>query len=279
MEARYFNGLVVEVPETVLPLKDTVIKFNSVDLLTWPSFTETLFEHLRPLPSSIDPSNKRLWNLSFASAFSGKKIVTVSNTDKYITPSSMLSSGHFSSNQAGQLKVLVVLTSTQVIDRQEPITPLRPDEYSTPPKENRKRRIKEEDKTPSLVHKKRIKQEKDVERGNETKREEIKQEIHVKTEQYDPDTDTSSPGLTCNELDMEEMEHSLSDLVSNSIDDGIRDENDAEQEAGQGGENEDETKNALEFVRSQADSAKLKTDLIRWAYRQQASMSPLVELK
>ncbi|OAQ57511.1 TPR domain protein [Pochonia chlamydosporia 170] len=251
LEARYFNGLVVEVPKTVLPLKDTVIKFNSVDLLTWPSFTKTLFEHLRPLPSSINASNKRLWNLSFASAFSGKKIVTVSNTDKYITPSSMLSSGHFSSNQAGQLKVLVVLTSTQVINRQEPITPLRPDKYSTPPKENRKRRIKEEDKTPSLVHKKRIKQEKDIERGNKTKREEIKQEIHVKTEQYDPDTNTSSPGLTCNKLDMEElgeMEHSLSNLVSNSIDNGIRDKNDTEQEAGQEGENKDETKNAMEFV-------------------------------
>ncbi|KJK73668.1 hypothetical protein H634G_11057 [Metarhizium anisopliae BRIP 53293] len=282
LEARYFNGLVVEVPETVLPLKDTVIKFNSVDLLTWPSFTETLFEHLRPLPSSIDPSNKSLWSLSFASAFSGKKIVTVPNTDKHITPSSMLASGHFPNNQAGQLKVLVVLTSTQVIDRQEPITPLRPDEYSTPTKENKKRRIKQEDKTPSLVHKKRIKQEKDVERGNETKRDEIKQEIHVKTEQYDPDADTSSPGLTCNELDVEElgeMEHSPSDLVSNSIDDGIRDEDDAEQEAGQEGEYEDETKNAQELVRSQADSAKLKTDLIRCAYRQQASMSPLVELK
>jgi hypothetical protein len=104
LETRYFNGLVVEVPETVLPLKDTVIKFSSADLLTWPSFTETLFDHLRPLPPTIDPANKDLWGLSYASTFSGKKIVSVPNTDKYMTPASMLASGHFSNKQAGQLK-------------------------------------------------------------------------------------------------------------------------------------------------------------------------------
>jgi len=96
LETRYFNGLIVEVPETVLPLKDTVIKFSSADLLTWPSFTESLFDHLRPLPGNIDPANKELWSLSYASAFSGKKIVTISNLEKYTSPASMLASGHFS---------------------------------------------------------------------------------------------------------------------------------------------------------------------------------------
>ncbi|KAH7175199.1 hypothetical protein EDB81DRAFT_895588 [Dactylonectria macrodidyma] len=95
LETKYFNGLAVEVPETVLPLKDTVIKFSSVDLLTWPSFTAILFHHLRPLLPTIDITNRDLWSLSYASGFSGKKIVTVPNTDKYTTPSSMLASGHF----------------------------------------------------------------------------------------------------------------------------------------------------------------------------------------
>ena len=90
LETRYFNGLIVEVPETVLPLKDTVIKFSSADLLTWPSFTESLFDHLRPLPGNIDPANKELWSLSYASAFSGKKIVTISNLEKYTSPASIL---------------------------------------------------------------------------------------------------------------------------------------------------------------------------------------------
>ncbi|KID81383.1 hypothetical protein MGU_11253 [Metarhizium guizhouense ARSEF 977] len=84
LETRYFNGLAVEIPETVLPLKDTVIKFSSADLLTWPSFTTILFDHLRPLPPAIDLTNRDLWSLSYASSFSGKKIVTVSNTDKVI---------------------------------------------------------------------------------------------------------------------------------------------------------------------------------------------------
>lgn len=94
LESKYFNGLAVEVPETVLPLKDTVLKFSSVDLLTWPSFTAILFDHLHPLPPTIDLTNRDLWTLSYASSFSGKKIVTVPNTDKYTTPSSMLASGH-----------------------------------------------------------------------------------------------------------------------------------------------------------------------------------------
>lgn len=34
LETRYFNGLAIEVLETVLPLKDTVIKFSAADLLT-----------------------------------------------------------------------------------------------------------------------------------------------------------------------------------------------------------------------------------------------------
>src|SRR6185312_15526795 len=57
LEARYFNGLAVEVPETVLPLEDTVIKFSAADLLTWSSFIDILFDHLRPLPPTIDPTN------------------------------------------------------------------------------------------------------------------------------------------------------------------------------------------------------------------------------
>jgi hypothetical protein len=72
LETRYFNGLAVEVPETVLPLKGTVIKFSSSDLLTWPSFTAILFDHLRPLPPTIDLTNRDLWGLSYASSFSGK---------------------------------------------------------------------------------------------------------------------------------------------------------------------------------------------------------------
>ncbi|KAM6514177.1 hypothetical protein FALCPG4_015335 [Fusarium falciforme] len=160
LEAKYFNGLAVGVPETVLSLKDTVIKFSTADLLTWPSFTGTFFDHLRPLPPTVDPTNKDLWTVSYASNFSGKKIVTVSNTDKYTTPSSMLASGHFSNNQAGQLKVLVVLTSTEAVDKQEPVTRLRPDEYSAPVKEGKKRKVKEEADTTDIGQ--------------------VKQEIHVK---------------------------------------------------------------------------------------------------
>ncbi|KAM4060898.1 hypothetical protein HRG_014368 [Hirsutella rhossiliensis] len=189
LETRYFNGLAVEVPETVLPLKDAVIKFPSADLLTWPSFTETLFDHLRPLPPTIDPANKDLWNLSYASTFSGKKIVTVPNTDKYMTPSSMLASGHFSNNQAGQLKVLVVLTSTDVVDKQEPVTPLRPDQCSTPVKEDKKRRVKQEDISPASRRKKRVKQE-----------EQVKEEIRVKIKHEEPVSTSSCQSPTCDEL-------------------------------------------------------------------------------
>ncbi|KAH6952504.1 hypothetical protein BKA56DRAFT_638371 [Ilyonectria sp. MPI-CAGE-AT-0026] len=132
LEIRYFNSLAIEIPETVLPLKDT------------PSFTQILFNHLRPLPSTINPTNKELWSLSYASSFSGKKIVTIPNINKYITPSSMLASGHFSNNQAGQLKMLIVLTSADVVDKQEPITPLRPDEYSTSVRKDKKQKVKKE---------------------------------------------------------------------------------------------------------------------------------------
>ncbi|KAK1702951.1 uncharacterized protein BDZ83DRAFT_595469 [Colletotrichum acutatum] len=159
LEVRYFNGLAVEVPETVLPLKDTVIKFSSTDLLTWPSFTATLFDHLRPLPSTVDPTNKELWSISYASSFSGKKIVTVPNIDKYPGPSAMLAPGHFGNNQAGQLKVLLVLTSTDVIDKQESVTPLRPEEYPTPVKEEKKRRVKQENTSPAPQRQKRVKHE------------------------------------------------------------------------------------------------------------------------
>lgn len=184
LEARYFNGLSVEIPETVLPLKDTVIKFSSADLLTWPSFTDILFDYLRPLPDTIDPTNKDLWSISYASSFSGKKIVTVPNTDKYITPSSMLASGHFSNNQAGQLKVLVVLTSTEVVDKQEPVTPLRPEEYSTPTKDNKKRKMKQEDSSPASERKKRLKRGARVKReGGNVGGDQVKQEIHVKIEE------------------------------------------------------------------------------------------------
>lgn len=187
LETRYFNGLTVEIPETVLPLKDTVIKFSSADLLTWPSFTAILFDHLRPLPPAIDLTNRDLWSLSYASSFSGKKIVTVPNTDKYATPSSMLASGHFGNNQAGQLKVLVVLTSTDVVDKQEPVTPLRPDEYSTPVKEEKKRKVKREDTSPASKPKKRIKREKQMKQEKDNvETDEIRQEINVKTEQGEP---------------------------------------------------------------------------------------------
>ncbi|KAM0272851.1 hypothetical protein ACHAQH_008565 [Verticillium albo-atrum] len=166
LETRYFNGLTVEVPETVLPLKDTVIKFSSADLLTWPSFTANLFDHLRPLPPAIDLTNRDLWSLSYASNFSGKKIVTVPNTDKYATPSN-------------------------VVDKQESVTPLRPDEYVTPVKEEKKRKIKREDTSPVSERRKRIKREKQMkqEKGK-VDTDEIRQEINVKME---PDEPWSSP--------------------------------------------------------------------------------------
>ncbi|KAH7124546.1 hypothetical protein EDB81DRAFT_846881 [Dactylonectria macrodidyma] len=163
LETRYFNGLAVEVLETVLLLKDT------------PSFTAILFDHLRPLLPTIDLTNRDLWSLSYALSFSSKKIVTVLNTDKYTTPSSMLASGHFGNNQVGQLKVLVVLTSTDVVNKQEPVTPLRPDEYSTLVKEEKKR--------------KRIKQE-----------EYVKQGVHIKVKPEEPVLTAFRQSLTDDEL-------------------------------------------------------------------------------
>ncbi|KAK0367527.1 hypothetical protein CLIM01_15116 [Colletotrichum limetticola] len=71
----------------------------------------------------------------------------------------MLASGHFGNNQAGQLKVLLVLTSTDVIDKQESVTPLRPEEYPTPVKEEKKRRVKQEDTSPAPQRQKRVKHE------------------------------------------------------------------------------------------------------------------------
>jgi hypothetical protein len=229
LETRYFNSLAVEVPETVLPLKDIVIKFHSADLLTWPSFTQTLFEHLRPLPSTIDPTNKELWSLSYASAFSGKKIITVPNTDKYATPSSMLASGHFSNNQAGQLKVLVVLTSTDVVDKQEPITPLRPDEYSTPVKDEKKRKVKEEDSSPAPRLKKRIKQEKIGKN-----REQVRQGKAVQISSYlnpvydEPDDIADGIVVKGDATDLSESEDH--DLMFDGVSDGDEQEADREDE-------------------------------------------------
>lgn len=201
LEARYFNGLAVEVPETVLPLKDTVIKFSAADLLTWSSFIDILFDHLRPLPPTIDPTNRDLWSLSYASTFSGKKIVTVPNTDKYTTPSSMLASGHFSNNQAGQLKVLVVLTSTDVVDKQEPVTPLRPEEYSTPTKEDKKRKVKQEEASPTSERKKRVKQKARVkEESGTAEKDQVKQEIHVRIKQEEAVTTASCRSPARDEL-------------------------------------------------------------------------------
>ena len=201
LETRYFNGLAVEVPETVLPLKDTVIKFSSADLLTWPSFTAILFDHLRPLPPTIDLTNRDLWTLSYASSFSGKKIVTVPNTDKYTTPSSMLASGHFGNNQAGQLKVLVVLTSTDVVDKQEPVTPIRPDEYSTPVKEEKKRKVKQEDTSPAPRYKKRVKQKEHIKESSTGDTDQVKQEVHVKVKPEEPVLTASRQSPTDDELE------------------------------------------------------------------------------
>ncbi|KAG7403440.1 hypothetical protein Forpe1208_v016545 [Fusarium oxysporum f. sp. rapae] len=181
LETKYFNGLAVEVPETMLPLKDTVIKFSSVDLLTWTSFTMMLFDHIQPLPPTIDLTNRDLWSLSYASSFSGKKNVSVPNIDIYATPSNMLTSGHFGNNQAGQLKVLVVLTSTEVVDKQEPVTPLRPDGYSAPVKKEKKRKVKQEGASPALNHAKSIKQEENVKKeGSAGNTDQVKQEVHIK---------------------------------------------------------------------------------------------------
>lgn len=268
LETRYFSGLAVEVPETVLPLKDTVIRFSSADLLTWPSFTASLFDHLRPLPPAIDPTNRDLWSLSYASSFSGKKIVTVPNTDKYATPSSMLASGHFGNNQAGQLKVLVVLTSTDVVDKQEPATPLRPDEYSTPVKEEKKRKVKQEDTSPASGRKKRIKKERQIKEEKGTvETDQVKQEIHVNMKQEAPLPSSSRQSPTGDELgddveetvghgdaiDLREVEDPLHDLLFSTIPVGEGSEGMADE----GDEVDDEDGEEVlvpEFVRDQVTS-------------------------
>src|SRR6185312_8006260 len=172
------------------------------------------------------------WSLSYASSFSGKKIVTVSNTDNYVTPSSMLASGHFGNNQAGQLKVMVVLTSTDVVDKQEPVTPLRPDEYSTPVKEEKKRKIKQEDTSPATGRKKRIKKERQIkEEDGPRNMDQAKQEIPVERKQEEPVPTPSSQSPTDDEREdvldeivvredvvgLGEVEDPLHDLVFRSI--------------------------------------------------------------
>lgn len=62
----------------------------------------------------------------------------------------MLASGYFLNNQSGQVKVLVVLISTDMVDKQESITPLRPDEYLMPVRKDKKRKVKQEDSCPEL---------------------------------------------------------------------------------------------------------------------------------
>jgi hypothetical protein len=179
-----------------------VIKFSSADLLTWPLFTAILFDHLRPLPATIDITNRDLWGLSYASSFSGKKIVTVPNTDKYATPSSMLASGHFGNNQAGQLKLLIVLTSTDIVDKQEPVTPLRQDEYTTPVKEEKKPKVKQEDTSHTPHRNKRAKQGEHIKKeGGARTMGQVKQEIHVKTEQEGPITTPSCQSPADGELE------------------------------------------------------------------------------
>jgi hypothetical protein len=114
----------------------------------------------------------------------------------------MLASGHFGNNQAGQLKVLVILTSTDVVDKQEPVTPLRPDEYSTPVKEERKRKVKQEDTSPALSREKRIKKEDPVKKeGSAGDTGQIQQEVHImmKPEELIPTTFCQS--LTDDELE------------------------------------------------------------------------------
>ncbi|KAK2926554.1 hypothetical protein FoTM2_013422 [Fusarium oxysporum f. sp. vasinfectum] len=61
----------------------------------------------------------------------------------------MLTSGHFGNNQAGQLKVLVVLTSTESGKK-------------------KKRKVKQESASPALNHGKRIKREENVKKEDGT---------------------------------------------------------------------------------------------------------------
>jgi hypothetical protein len=144
----------------------------------------------------------------------------------------MLASGHFGNNQAGQLKVLVVLTSTFVVDKQEPVTSLRPDEYSTLVKEEKKRKIKQEDTSPATGHKKRVKKERQMtEEDGARNMDQAKQEIPVKLKQEEPVPTPSSQSPTDDEredvfdeivvredvVDLSEVEDPLHDLVFRSI--------------------------------------------------------------
>ncbi|KAJ4211936.1 hypothetical protein NW757_014800 [Fusarium falciforme] len=149
----------------------------------------------------------------------------------------MLTSGHFSNNQAGQLKVLVVLTSTDVGDKQEPITPLRPDEYSTPAKDGKKRKVKQEDSSPAPGLKKRIKQERQINQDNGTKnREQVKQEKAVPASTYlnlayeDRNDILDNIVVKGDVVDLSESEDAATELMLDSVSDGEGDERDADQE-------------------------------------------------
>ncbi|EXL63540.1 hypothetical protein FOPG_20187 [Fusarium oxysporum f. sp. conglutinans race 2 54008] len=149
----------------------------------------------------------------------------------------MLTSGQFSNNQAGQLKVLVVLTSTDVGDKQEPITPLRTDEYSTPAKDGKKRKVKQEDSSPAPGLKKRIKQERQINQGNGTKnREQVKQEKAVPASTYlnlayeDRNDILGNIVVKGDVVDLSESEDAVTDLMLDSVSDGEGDERDADQE-------------------------------------------------
>ncbi|KAK7229615.1 hypothetical protein V2G26_001785 [Clonostachys chloroleuca] len=114
----------------------------------------------------------------------------------------MLASGHFGNNQAGQLKVLVVLTSTDVIDKQEPATPLRPDGYSTPVKEEKKRKVKQEDTSPALNCGKRIKQEAHVKKEDSAEiTDHVKKEVPIRMKPEEPVPTASCGSLTDDELE------------------------------------------------------------------------------
>lgn len=81
--------------------------------------------------------------------------------------------------------MLVVLTSADVVDKQEPITTLRPDEYSTPVRKDKKRKVKREDSSPAPELKKRIKQETQVKKEKGAKNErQVKQENTVPASSY-----------------------------------------------------------------------------------------------
>lgn len=98
--------------------------------------------------------------------------------------------------------MLVVLTSTDVVDKQEPVTPLRPDGYSTPVKEEKKRKVKQEDTSPALNREKRIKQEEHVkEEGSAGNTYQVKREVHIKMKPEEPVPTASCESLTDDELE------------------------------------------------------------------------------